>query len=119
MLRRSAETAHGATGKLADNSHRHCASVEDSHSTGGSCALPGLSVKRRDSMEGFVAGVAEKGSSSRRVDPPGRPHRYYEILGPLRVYGCQGSPQISARKMEILLVVLLIRSGQVVTINQL
>lgn len=43
----------------------------------------------------------------------------YEILGPLRVVDESGSSFISARKIEILLAVLLIRSGQVVTADQL
>lgn len=43
----------------------------------------------------------------------------YEILGPLRVVDEGGSSFISARKMEILLAVLLIRSDQVVATDQL
>jgi SARP family transcriptional regulator, regulator of embCAB operon len=43
----------------------------------------------------------------------------YEILGPLRVVDEDGSAFISARKIEILLAVLLIRADQVVTADQL
>jgi DNA-binding SARP family transcriptional activator len=43
----------------------------------------------------------------------------YEILGPLRVSDGNDSASISARKIEILLAVLLIRSDQVVATSQL
>jgi SARP family transcriptional regulator, regulator of embCAB operon len=43
----------------------------------------------------------------------------YEILGPLRVVEENGSSFISARKIEVLLAVLLIRADQVVTSDQL
>lgn len=43
----------------------------------------------------------------------------YEILGPLRVVDENGSSFISARKIEILLAVLLIRADRVVTTDQL
>lgn len=43
----------------------------------------------------------------------------YGLLGPLRVIGGPGDSTIGARKIQILLCVLLIRSGQVVSIEQL
>ncbi|MEV0431320.1 AfsR/SARP family transcriptional regulator [Micromonospora sp. NPDC049836] len=43
----------------------------------------------------------------------------YGLLGPLRVFGGAGDTTIGARKIQILLCVLLIRSGQVVSIDQL
>ncbi|MBL7497609.1 AfsR/SARP family transcriptional regulator [Frankia sp. CNm7] len=43
----------------------------------------------------------------------------YEVLGPLRVLGKPGSPTISARKVKILLSVLLIRADQLVTTDRL
>lgn len=44
----------------------------------------------------------------------------YELLGPLRVVGDDGEPAaIGARKIEMLLAALLIRSGQVVTTDEL
>lgn len=43
----------------------------------------------------------------------------YEILGPLRVVDDNGSSSISARKIEILLAVLLIRADRVVTTDEL
>jgi DNA-binding SARP family transcriptional activator len=43
----------------------------------------------------------------------------YEILGPLRVISGDGEFRLSARKMEILLVTLLIRTDQVVSAGQL
>lgn len=43
----------------------------------------------------------------------------YEILGPLRVTNADAAASLSARKSEILLAVLLIRSNQLVTMDQL
>ncbi|MEX5634704.1 AfsR/SARP family transcriptional regulator [Parafrankia sp. FMc2] len=43
----------------------------------------------------------------------------YEVLGPLRVLGKPGSPTIGARKVKILLSVLLIRADQLVTVDRL
>jgi DNA-binding SARP family transcriptional activator len=43
----------------------------------------------------------------------------YEILGPLCVTDAEAAASLSARKLEILLAVLLIRSNQLVTIDQL
>jgi DNA-binding SARP family transcriptional activator len=43
----------------------------------------------------------------------------YEILGPLRVVDGETTITVRARKMEILLATLLIRSGQVVSLDQL
>ncbi|SNQ48350.1 DNA-binding transcriptional activator of the SARP family [Frankia canadensis] len=44
--------------------------------------------------------------------------RRYAVLGPLRVFGEEREIEISARKMEILLAVLLIRANQVVSLSQ-
>jgi SARP family transcriptional regulator, regulator of embCAB operon len=43
----------------------------------------------------------------------------YKILGPLRLTGAEGPLHVSARKIEILLTVLLIRSERVVTVSEL
>jgi DNA-binding SARP family transcriptional activator len=43
----------------------------------------------------------------------------YELLGPLRILGGSAGTTIGAHKIQILLCVLLIRSGQVVSIDQL
>ncbi|MFD5184536.1 BTAD domain-containing putative transcriptional regulator [Streptomyces sp. NPDC058372] len=43
----------------------------------------------------------------------------YEIMGPLRVIDTEGQSAIKAQKVEILLAVLLVRSDQVVTFDQL
>src|SRR5260221_14189978 len=43
----------------------------------------------------------------------------YEILGPLRVVDEEGNSFISARKIEVLLALLLIRADQVVPTDQL
>ena len=43
----------------------------------------------------------------------------YQILGPLRVSDDDGVSFISARKIEVLLTVLLVRSGQIVSIEQM
>src|SRR5689334_21719171 len=43
----------------------------------------------------------------------------YEILGPLRVVDEQGESALSARKIEMLLAVLLVRANQAVTHDQL
>ncbi|OAA27549.1 DNA-binding transcriptional activator of the SARP family [Frankia sp. EI5c] len=43
----------------------------------------------------------------------------YEVLGPLRVLGKPGSPTLGARKVQILLAVLLIRADQMVTIDRI
>jgi DNA-binding SARP family transcriptional activator len=75
-------------------------------------------------MEEVVAELVEVGRAvfgAMQVDGPGDQLRHlrYEILGPLRVRDEHGVAPINARKMQILLAVLIIRANEMVSIDQL
>ncbi|AGL15948.1 AfsR/SARP family transcriptional regulator [Actinoplanes sp. N902-109] len=61
--------------------------------------------------------IVKPGMSPSPVDPAGAVR--YEILGPLRISGASEGPLIRAHKIQVMLAVLLIRSGQIVPIEYL